>query len=264
MGSSSRILYLRPLSPHVPPPQVNQHFVGPFADCPDSDFGAVIQRVDAVLFSMHPLASPIAPTRVWCLFEIATAHLQGTQLQLIALDGKGEEEGDDATASPPVIDVANANATVESDKAMILDLVVSSFGSFEACNSRLLGLVQSSILDNRLLQTLSGLRIMGRRAVYTKHDFRKIDSNTDRLQECAAAHPAPPPEPKQPLSKWEQEQQERLNGLRLKGLALIGRGARIRCATSMGSPSDGGQLLTRKGDCGTRNIWDFLPLLLQD
>ena len=75
--------------PHTPPClQVNQHFSGRFEDCPDSDFAAVIQRVDAVWLDMSPVSSPAAPTRIWCLFEIATAQLKGITLHLFAVDSK--------------------------------------------------------------------------------------------------------------------------------------------------------------------------------
>ncbi|KXZ51891.1 hypothetical protein GPECTOR_11g325 [Gonium pectorale] len=52
---------------------VTQHFAGDFKDHPDSDFPGVIRASKAVLFTMYPWRSPIAPTRVWCLFEALTA-----------------------------------------------------------------------------------------------------------------------------------------------------------------------------------------------
>lgn len=33
----------------------------------------MIKASQAVLFTMHPWRSPVAPTRVWCLFEALTA-----------------------------------------------------------------------------------------------------------------------------------------------------------------------------------------------
>ena len=186
-------------------PQVNHHFSGRLEDCPDCDFAAVIQRVDAVLLNMSPMASPLALTRVWCLFEISTAILRDTRLHLFALDDDRASEGAAVASSVPCcwnqqrgirgdttaelghntaasadedggndtgevtvnldqlpsINVGFADATVSSDRDMILGLVAQAFGSLESCNAQIYALLRSSVLDRQLARTLSALRLRG-------------------------------------------------------------------------------------------------------
>ncbi|KXZ53444.1 hypothetical protein GPECTOR_7g1343 [Gonium pectorale] len=108
---------------------VTQHFKGQFTDHPDSDFPGtgmgtgtgtstgVIRASKAVLFTMYPWRSPIAPTRVWCLFEALTAvQSEGVDLEVL-LDTGGSED----TAAATVLTVT-ASIDVRSAQAVLLSV----------------------------------------------------------------------------------------------------------------------------------------------
>ena len=53
-----------------------------FADHPDSDFKGVIRASKGTLTIMAPFESPLAFTRVWCLYEQFETLRQGKTLDL--------------------------------------------------------------------------------------------------------------------------------------------------------------------------------------
>ncbi|KAG2492369.1 hypothetical protein HYH03_009317 [Edaphochlamys debaryana] len=109
---------------------VTQHFTGDFKDHPDSDFPSVIKSSKAVLFTMHPWRSPIAPTRVWCLFEALTAiQAPGVEFEVI-VDVKDSKDTRVQTVQviSNSIDVRTAQATVSSDKSYILGCIDQGIG----------------------------------------------------------------------------------------------------------------------------------------
>ncbi|KXZ41995.1 hypothetical protein GPECTOR_227g502 [Gonium pectorale] len=108
---------------------VTQHFAGDFKDHPDSDFPGVIRASKAVLFTMYPWRSPIAPTRVWCLFEAFTA------LDVL-LDTGGSKDTSVGTVLTVAssVDVRAAQASVPSDNAYIMGCIRDGVG-VEAFNA---------------------------------------------------------------------------------------------------------------------------------
>ncbi|GFR51006.1 hypothetical protein Agub_g13332 [Astrephomene gubernaculifera] len=109
---------------------VRQHFSGDFKDHPDSDFPGVIRCSRAVLFTMHPWRSPIAPTRVWCLFEALTAiQAPGVGFEVVVdvKDSKDTRVQTLQTISNS-IEVRTAQATVSSDKTWILSRIEQGIG----------------------------------------------------------------------------------------------------------------------------------------
>eukprot|EP00198_Chlamydomonas_reinhardtii_P006096 XP_001695432.1 predicted protein [Chlamydomonas reinhardtii] len=109
---------------------VTQHFTGDFKDHPDSDFAGVIRSSKAVLFTMHPWRSPIAPTRVWCLFEALTAiQASGVDFEVV-VDVKDSKDTrvQTVTVISGSIDVRTAQATVSSDKTYILGCIEQGIG----------------------------------------------------------------------------------------------------------------------------------------
>ncbi|KAG2430236.1 hypothetical protein HXX76_010334 [Chlamydomonas incerta] len=109
---------------------VTQHFSGDFKDHPDSDFAGVIKSSKAVLFTMHPWRSPIAPTRVWCLFEALTAiQASGVDFEVV-VDVKDSKDTrvQTVTVISGSIDVRTAQATVSSDKTYILGCIEQGIG----------------------------------------------------------------------------------------------------------------------------------------
>ncbi|KAG2490840.1 hypothetical protein HYH03_010759 [Edaphochlamys debaryana] len=110
---------------------VTQHFSGDFKDHPDSDFPGVIRASQSVLFTMHPWRSPVAPTRVWCLFEALTAlQCQGVGLDVI-LDMGSSRDTSPATLATVVrsIDVRASKAAVPADRYYLLGLIDAGIGS---------------------------------------------------------------------------------------------------------------------------------------
>ncbi|KAG2441571.1 hypothetical protein HXX76_003192 [Chlamydomonas incerta] len=130
---------------------VTQHFTGDFKDHPDSDFPGVIRASQAVLFTMHPWRSPIAPTRVWCLFEALTAvQAKGVGFDVILDTGNSKDTNTSTLmAIANSIDARSANATVASDKAYILGCIKAGLG-VEAFNA---------VLRSNLRAALSGVMV---------------------------------------------------------------------------------------------------------
>jgi hypothetical protein len=54
---------------------------GDFKLHPDGNFPAVIRKSQSVVFTIHPWTAPVAPTRIWCLFEALNAVELGVELE---------------------------------------------------------------------------------------------------------------------------------------------------------------------------------------
>ncbi|GLI61591.1 hypothetical protein VaNZ11_004008 [Volvox africanus] len=109
---------------------VTQHFTGDIKDHPDYDFAGVIKQCKAVLFTMHPWRSPIAPTRVWCLFEALTAiQAPGVEFEVV-VDVKDSKDTRVQTVQiiSNSIEVRTAQATVSADKAFIIECIEQGIG----------------------------------------------------------------------------------------------------------------------------------------
>ncbi|GLI61014.1 hypothetical protein VaNZ11_003277 [Volvox africanus] len=113
---------------------VTQHFVGDFTEHPDADFKGVIESAKGgVLFSMAPWRNPLSVKRVWCLFEALTALSLNREINLMT-------DPFDSTAKVDILlplftrqvvemlDVRNAEATVEKDRDYIMALAERTLG----------------------------------------------------------------------------------------------------------------------------------------
>ncbi|KAG2497088.1 hypothetical protein HYH03_005082 [Edaphochlamys debaryana] len=109
---------------------VTQHFTGDFKDHPDSDFPGVIRASRSVLFTMHPWRSPVAPTRVWCLFEALTAVQCGVGLDVVLDMGASRDVSTTTLASVvSSIDVRSSKATVPADRTYLLGCIEAGPGA---------------------------------------------------------------------------------------------------------------------------------------
>ncbi|KAG2450373.1 hypothetical protein HYH02_004877 [Chlamydomonas schloesseri] len=138
---------------------VTQHFSGDFKDHPDSNFPGVIKASRAVLFTMHPWRSPVAPTRVWCLFEALTAvESKGVGLEVL-LDTRDSADTRPQTLLAIVssINVLTAQATVASDKAYIMDCIARGLGA-AAFNATLKRLLRAALLDTMVRKAFRAAR----------------------------------------------------------------------------------------------------------
>ncbi|KXZ52642.1 hypothetical protein GPECTOR_9g687 [Gonium pectorale] len=120
---------------------VTQHFTGKFTDHPDSDFPGgqgrgVIRASKAVLFTMYPWRAPIAPTRVWCLFEALTAvQTKGVDLDVLLDTGDSKDTGAQTMLTVAgSLDVRAAQATVTADRTYIMGCIRDGVG-IEAFNA---------------------------------------------------------------------------------------------------------------------------------
>ncbi|KAG2429044.1 hypothetical protein HXX76_011286 [Chlamydomonas incerta] len=138
---------------------VTQHFSGDFKDHPDSNFPGVIRASRAVLFTMHPWRSPVAPTRVWCLFEALMAvESKGVGLEVL-LDTRDSADTRPQTLLAIVssINVLTAQATVASDKSYIMDCISRGLGA-AAFNATLKRLLRDALLDTMMRKAIRGAR----------------------------------------------------------------------------------------------------------
>ncbi|KXZ41996.1 hypothetical protein GPECTOR_227g503 [Gonium pectorale] len=128
---------------------VTQHFAGDFKDHPDSDFPGVIRASKAVLFTMYPWRSPIAPTRVWCLFEALTAvQSEGVELDVLLDTGGSKDTGVGTVLTvASSLDVRAAQASVPSDKAYIMGCIRDGVG-VEAFNAILRKRLKDALLSS--------------------------------------------------------------------------------------------------------------------
>ncbi|KAG2427091.1 hypothetical protein HXX76_012602 [Chlamydomonas incerta] len=131
---------------------VSQHFTGDFKEHPDSDFPGVIRASRAVLFTMHPWRCPVAPTRVWCLFEALTAvQSPGVGLEVLMDRGASRDTGAATlTALATSIDVRSAKATVASDRAYIMGCIEAGAGGVAGFNTVLRRALKST-LENAMV-----------------------------------------------------------------------------------------------------------------
>eukprot|EP00798_Chlamydomonas_sp_ICE-L_P013112 gene13110-3649_t len=118
---------------------VSQHWQGCFADSPDSRFEDVIAASDSVLLMLHPWKAAAALGRVWCLYEVLCCMSQAALLESI--------------------DVAQAEATIPQDKALIFQKVSDSIG-FEECNRQMGSPVKAALkLQTELTLQVSAIKL---------------------------------------------------------------------------------------------------------
>ncbi|GFR49942.1 hypothetical protein Agub_g12049 [Astrephomene gubernaculifera] len=193
---------------------VTQHFSGDFKDHPDADFPGVIRAAKGgVLFSMAPWRNPLSVRRVWCLFEALTALSINREINLLtdAFDSTAKVD----TLLPlftrqvvDMLDVRNAEATVEKDRDYILNLAARTLGidtfnsklrqalHHEICEAMILRAVMTGetdegrkLLERGIVISNATLRFMPRRDSGGKETERIRDSGLALLAEAVKACP---------------------------------------------------------------------------
>ncbi|KAG1656328.1 hypothetical protein FOA52_006660 [Chlamydomonas sp. UWO 241] len=140
---------------------VAQNFNGDFQKHPDGKFPIVIRESQGVVFTIYPWNAPIAPSRIWCLFEAVTAVEEGINLELLI-----EQEFSNVKQPVPALheqfrtmvaalDVGLAQASVDSDRTMILDMVRKRAGGIAGFNTLMRDLLSSRMLGVLLLRALA-------------------------------------------------------------------------------------------------------------
>ncbi|CAB9520079.1 Kinesin light chain (Partial), partial [Seminavis robusta] len=108
-------------------------------------FGERVKKIQHLLAMMAPWGAPVALTRVWCIFEIFTAHTtDGCKLDIVmppkekhSLEQDVIKNGQGINALYETLGktkIENANASVESDRVAILRKVESDVG-YSALNN---------------------------------------------------------------------------------------------------------------------------------
>ena len=129
----------------------NQHIVKDV----QGTFDKAITQINDLAVSIPNPSSPKAVSRIWCLFEIMSAIDNKKKVQVYV----NLADRSAAQANVPEIDAHNAEATVESDKEMILKLVESRIsGGVEALNKAVFsalrdGLVQALVMRSALSES---------------------------------------------------------------------------------------------------------------
>ncbi|KAG2443137.1 hypothetical protein HYH02_009548 [Chlamydomonas schloesseri] len=193
---------------------VTQHFVGDIKDHPDCDFPGVIRQAKGgVLFSMAPWRNPLSVRRVWCLFEALTALSISRDINLLTDPFDSTAKVD--TLLPlftrqvvDMLDVRNAEATVEKDRDYILNLAertlgINTFNSklrqalhHEICEAMILRAVVTGeteegrkLLERGIIISNATLRFMPKRDSAGKEIERIRDSGLLLLAEAVKACP---------------------------------------------------------------------------
>eukprot|EP00198_Chlamydomonas_reinhardtii_P006197 XP_001695533.1 predicted protein [Chlamydomonas reinhardtii] len=193
---------------------VTQHFVGDIKDHPDCDFPGVIRQAKGgVLFSMAPWRNPLSVKRVWCLFEALTALSISREINLLTDPFDSTAKVD--TLLPlftrqvvDMLDVRNAEATVEKDRDYILNLAertlgINTFNSklrqalhHEICEAMILRAVVTGeteegrkLLERGIIISNATLRFMPKRDSAGKEIERIRDSGLLLLAEAVKACP---------------------------------------------------------------------------
>ncbi|KXZ49441.1 hypothetical protein GPECTOR_21g667 [Gonium pectorale] len=193
---------------------VTQHFTGDFKDHPDCDFPGVIRAAKGgVLFSMAPWRNPLSVKRVWCLFEALTALSISREINLLTDPFDSTAKVD--TLLPlftrqvvDMLDVRNAEATVEKDRDYILALAertlgINTFNSklrqalhHEICEAMILRAVMTGetdegrkLLDRGIVISNATLRFMPKRDSAGKEVERIRDSGLLLLADAVKACP---------------------------------------------------------------------------
>eukprot|EP00054_Salpingoeca_dolichothecata_P028166 m.211782 g.211782 ORF g.211782 m.211782 type:complete len:647 (-) comp26147_c0_seq6:104-2044(-) len=102
----------------------NQHNAGDVKNT----FSTAIEQVNNVLLSLPSVTSPLALTRIWCLFEVASA-LRVSKLKLISGHNVGDEAQALADAAKFLVPVAEAKATRPEDIDLIMGMISTWFAN---------------------------------------------------------------------------------------------------------------------------------------
>ncbi|GLC41243.1 hypothetical protein PLESTF_000792700 [Pleodorina starrii] len=193
---------------------VTQHFTGDFTEHPDADFKGVIESAKGgVLFSMAPWRNPLSVKRVWCLFEALTALSLSREINLLTDPFDSTAKVD--TLLPlftrqvvEMLDVRNAEATVEKDRDYILSLADRTLGInrfnqtlrtalyHEICEAMILRAVVTGetdegrkLLERGIIISNATLRFMPKRDSAGKEVERIRDSGLMLLAEAVKSCP---------------------------------------------------------------------------
>eukprot|EP00797_Seminavis_robusta_P006229 Sro1414_g270680.2 (796) ;mRNA; r:19356-21743 len=115
-------------------------------------FGERVKRIGHLLAMMAPWKAPVYLTRVWCIYELFTAHTNGCVVDIIMPPKEKDSLEQDLLANGGGIDmlydtlgntkVQNACASVEQDRQTILEMIESSVG-YHVLNSQVNDLLRS-------------------------------------------------------------------------------------------------------------------------
>ena len=100
-------------------------------------FQDMIKSVGSTLLILSPWHDPVLLRRVWCLFEVYNAletsaelHIQVPRSERQALADAVVQDGDCLIQKLSNIRIENAEATVASDKDLILKVIQNSEGGY--------------------------------------------------------------------------------------------------------------------------------------
>jgi hypothetical protein len=110
----------------------NQHVVQ--GDETMNELARAVACSGEMVLSLHPWPHPVALTRVWCLYEVMTALESNCKLTIspsyqvadTLFEARSDEDISEAMAGK--ISIEDADATVESDRVMILNQVEQTLG----------------------------------------------------------------------------------------------------------------------------------------
>lgn len=156
----------------------NQHIVKDV----QGTFDTAITQVSNLAVSIPNPAAPNAVTRIWCLFEIMSAVENSKPVTIYV----NLSDHSAAQANVPEINVQEAQATVESDKEMILKLIDSRIkGGVEALNTAVFkalrdGLVQALVVRSALSASKGSVRLNDEYKYLSFTELKKLLLKSDK------------------------------------------------------------------------------------
>ncbi|KXZ52443.1 hypothetical protein GPECTOR_9g487 [Gonium pectorale] len=170
-----------------------------------SDLADNLRLGGQVALVVHPFPAPLVLSRVWCLFEIMTALQVGVPIRLFSspkamggfesklvrgstgLDGMATVEiTPEVLQEVDAIDVSTAQATVASDKELILGMIRDSMGVDEM-NRQVKELFKSLLvvvreeLENKQMEIMAALCFAGNGLVPTVVASRAVHTSNTRI-----------------------------------------------------------------------------------
>lgn len=144
----------------------NQHIVGNIQET----FKKAIQQVKSLAISIPNPSDPVAATRIWCLFEIMSAIIGNKDILVFC-----NAAADVKDASVPKVSAAEAQATVETDKEMILDLIARDVkGGLEELNMRVGKALKQGLIQAEVTQAMA--------SQYRKDEIERLKRAEKRKQ----------------------------------------------------------------------------------
>ena len=112
-------------------------------ECVADDMRAVIGSIGRVGI---PMINSVPFSRLWCLWEILCAHLADAKLEMYEANGSAYDMGFVADRFQEEFrSVERAATTLPQDRELILEAMISTFGSIAKADERLRQLVNSML-----------------------------------------------------------------------------------------------------------------------